>query len=94
MANNMTDTLRELLERTRRIETRQYRHAELQGFDISETGDRARVRFDTRFNIVIIETIEVKISTVVRLLRELGVKGEVKVYKDSTYVMTVSAEAM
>lgn len=90
---NIAAVLQELLERTRRIETRQYRHAELQGFDISETGDRKRVRFDARFNLVVVETIEVKISTVVRLLRELGVKGEVKVYKDSTYVMTVNAEA-
>ena len=79
----------EILKRLRRIETRQYRHAQLQGLDITDRGDKVRVQYDGRNKIVMIDNVDISLSLILKTLHENGITQEVDIYMETKYIGSV-----
>ncbi len=84
----------EIMRRLRRIETRQYRHAQLQGLDITDTGDKVRVQYDALTGTVHISSLDVSLSAIAKVLALRGVTDPVGIYHGATFVGSIHAAAV
>lgn len=79
-------TMNEVLQRSRRIETKLTRMAEKLDVDINR--DETTVRYDPDHDVLVLENVDVSVSALLRVARAAGLhQRRVPVYRDAELVM-------